>query len=382
LTTSIPLPLEAVFCFATALVLALHGTPVAARAAVRFGIVDAPDGSLKKHRAPVPYLGGLAVYVSFILTMSLVFDFDRRVLGLLLAGTILVLLGLIDDFGVLGVWPKFLGQGFATLVLIKCDIAIHIGSLPGWVDQVLTVVWIVGMTNAFNIIDIMDGLAAGTALIATAFLLVVAFLNGQPQIVLMTATLMGSLLGFLRFNAHPAKIFMGDTGSLFLGMMLGALAMIGKYDTYNSIGYLTPLLILSVPIFDTIYVMSLRLMKRKNPFKGSPDHFALRLRRLGLPVPAVVGLAWVLGLAIGSLAIFNLFLDERLSMILVGGVTAFLLLLGASLAHVRVDPVDEAAAATALVPDAAPAPAPGKPLETDDPAVVEARRNLLMWRRR
>ena len=367
-TTSIPLPLEAVFCFATALVFALYGTPVAARAAVRFGIVDVPDGSLKKHRAPVPYLGGLAVYVSFILTMSLVFDFDRRVLGLLLGGTILVLLGLIDDFGVLGVWPKFLGQGFATLVLIKCDIAIHIGSLPDWADQLLTVLWIVGMTNAFNIIDIMDGLAAGTGLIATAFLLVVAILNGQPQIVLITATLMGSLLGFLRFNAHPAKIFMGDTGSLFLGMMLGALAMIGKYDAYNSIGYLTPLLILSVPIFDTVYVMVLRLLKGKNPFKGSPDHFALRLRRLGLPVPIVVGFAWALGVAIGSLAIFNLFLDERYSLFLVGGVAAFLLMLGASLTHVRVDAAGDVAG--------------GAPPIAEDPAVQEARRNLVMWRRR
>ena len=224
--STIPLPLEALFCFATALVFSLYGTPVAARAAVRFGIVDVPDGTLKTHRGPVPYLGGLAVYVSFVLTMALVFDFDQRVLGLLLAGTILVLLGLIDDFGVLGVWPKFLGQGFATLVLIKSDIAIHIGSLPGWANMALTVIWIVGATNAFNIIDIMDGLASGIALIASAFLLVVAFLNGHESIALMTATLMGSLLGFLRFNAHPARIFMGDTGSMFLGFALASLACI------------------------------------------------------------------------------------------------------------------------------------------------------------
>src|SRR5262245_26915279 len=203
---------------------------------------------------------------------------------MLLAGTILVLLGLIDDFGVLGVAPKFLGQGFATLVLIKSDIAIHIAELPDWADLLLTVLWLVGMTNAFNIIDIMDGLASGTALIAAAFLLVVAFLNGLAPIVLMTATLMGSLLGFLRYNAHPARVFMGDTGSLFIGMMLGALAMIGKYDRQNPIGYFSPLLILAVPIFDTAYVMTLRVLKGKSPFQGSPDHFALRLRRLGLPV--------------------------------------------------------------------------------------------------
>src|SRR5262245_2230467 len=224
-----PLSLSAACCFLTALVLSLYGPPLAARAAMRFGIVDRPDGDLKRHRGPVPYLGGLSVYGSFLLTMALVFEFDQRVLGLLLAGTLLVLLGLIDDFGALGVRAKFLGQGLAALVLIKSGIAIHIAALPGWANVALTIVWLVGMTNALNIIDIMDGLATGTAVVACVFLMVVAALNGQHAIVLMAANLTGSLLGFLHYNRFPARIFMGDTGSLFVGMMLGALAMIGKY---------------------------------------------------------------------------------------------------------------------------------------------------------
>src|SRR5262245_63788903 len=128
--SDVPLPLTALLCFLTALTISLYGTPVAGRAAIRFGIVDNPDGSLKNHRGPIPYLGGLAVYVSFILTMALVFDFDQRVLGLLLAGTILVLLGLIDDFGVLGGAAKYLGQQLATLVLVKSDSAVHFVSQP------------------------------------------------------------------------------------------------------------------------------------------------------------------------------------------------------------------------------------------------------------
>lgn len=332
---SVPLPLVALSCFMTALLFSLYGTPVAARAAMRFGIVDRPDGSLKVHRRPVPYLGGLAVYVAFILTMALVFEFDRRVLGLLLGGTILVLLGLIDDFGVLGVWPKFLGQGFATVVLIKSDIAIHIASLPPWMNLSLTVIWIVGLTNAFNIIDIMDGLASGTALVAASFLLVIAYANGQTPIVLMTATLMGSLLGFLRYNRHPARIFMGDTGSLFLGMMMGSLAMVGKYDRVNEIGYLTPLLILAVPIFDTVYVMSLRLMRGTNPFRGSPDHFALRLKRAGMPVPVVVSLTWGAGVLLGCLGMINLLLDASRSILLVGAVGAALVILAFALSRLR-----------------------------------------------
>jgi len=355
----IPLPLAALFCFLVAMSLSLYGTPIAARAALRFGVVDRPDGGLKTHRAPVPYLGGLALYVSFVLTMALVFDFGQRALGLLLAATILVLLGLIDDFGVLGVWPKFLGQGFATLVLIKSDIAIHIGVLPEWANLTLTVFWIVGMTNAFNIIDIMDGLACGTALIAAAFLLAVAILNGQAPIVLMTATLMGSLAGFLKFNAHPARIFMGDTGSLFIGMMLGALAMVGKYDEVNAIGYLSPLLILAVPIFDTLYVMTLRAASGRSPFAGSPDHFALRLRRLGLPVPAVVGIAWALGAGLGALGLLNLYLEQRASTLLVAGAGLALVMFGAALSRVETPPVDASEGA----------------------AVRQARLNLAHWRR-
>jgi len=388
--SSVPLPLAAITCFMTALAFSLYGTPVAARAAMRFGIVDVPDGSLKRHRGPVPYLGGLAVYVSFILTMALVFDFDKRVLGLLLGGTILVLLGLIDDFGVLGVWPKFLGQGFVTIVLIKSDIAIHIGVLPAWANLALTVLWLVGLTNAFNIIDIMDGLATGTAFVAASFLLIVAFLNGQGSIALMTATLMGSLLGFLRYNVHPARIFMGDTGSLFIGMMLGALAMIGKYDRINKIGYFSPLLILAVPIFDTIYVMALRLAKGRNPFKGSPDHFALRLRRGGLPVRAVAAIAWSGGAAMGALGIFNLYLPSALSVLLILAAAATLVMLGIAMARVPVEPGEQRAE---MMRAAAPPPMAGRaaailaapqagPDDYEATAVREARGRLAEWRRR
>jgi UDP-GlcNAc:undecaprenyl-phosphate GlcNAc-1-phosphate transferase len=382
------LPFCALVCLATSLALSLYGTPLAARAALRFGIVDLPDGSLKRHRGPTPYLGGLAVYGSFIMTMALVFDFDQRVLGLLLAGTILVLLGLVDDFGVLGVAPKFLGQAFATVVLIKSDIAIHIGMLPEWANLALTVLWVVGITNAVNIIDIMDGLASGVAVIAATFLLIVSCVNSDTSIALMTATLMGSLLGFLRYNAHPAKIFLGDTGSLFVGMMLGALAMIGKYDAVNSIGWLTPLLILAVPIFDTLYVMTLRAARGLNPFKGSPDHFALRLRRAGLPVPRVAALTWILAAAMGCLAIVNLSLEPRFSLMLVAGVALAFVAAGVSLT--RLGRARPAADETAL-PAAGSAVELHMLMDAPDPDVADmqeralvrqAQRNLEQWRRR
>ena len=313
--------------------LSLYGTPIAARAAIDFNIVDKPDGSLKQHRAPTPYLGGLAVYVAFLVALALVFQFDRRVLGILLGGTIMVLVGLIDDFGVLGPGPKFAGQFIAAWVLIKSDIAIHLAILPEWLTISLSVVWIVGVANAFNIIDVMDGLSAGTALIASVFLLAVSALNGQPAIVVLTAVLTGALLGFLRYNYHPAKIFMGDSGSLFLGMTLAALAMIGKYDQHNNVGYLSPLLILAIPLFDTAYVMILRLLKGLSPFRGSPDHFALRLLRRGLSVRGVVNWTYASGVILGGLALWNLFLSEAQSLALVGCTLGALILVALVLAR-------------------------------------------------
>ncbi|HXI02195.1 MAG TPA: MraY family glycosyltransferase [Candidatus Saccharimonadales bacterium] len=316
--------------------LALYGTPVAARAAIDFNIVDRPDGALKKHRGPVPYLGGLAIYAAFLLALGLVFEFDRRVLGILLAGTIVVLLGLIDDFGVLGVGPKFAGQIVAAWVLVKSDIAIHIALLPAWLSTPLTILWIVGMANAFNIIDVMDGLSAGTALIASLFLLVISVLNGEPAIVVLTAVLTGALLGFLRYNYHPARIFMGDCGSLFIGMTLAALAMIGKYDRYNSVGYLSPLLILAIPIFDTAFVTIVRLSRSRSPFRGSPDHFAIRLRAAGFSVRGAVNLTYLSGAVLGGLALFNLFLSEDQSLFLVGGAVMTMVIVAVGLARVRV----------------------------------------------
>ena len=375
----IPLPLAALCCFATALALSLWGTPLAGRAAMRFGIVDIPDGRLKRHRGPIPYLGGLAVFGAFLLTMALVFDFERRVLGLLLAGTLLVLLGLMDDFGALGVRAKFLGQGLATLVLIKSGITIQIAALPEWANAILTVLWLIGMTNALNIIDIMDGLASGTALVASLFLLAVAWLNGQAGIVLMTATLTGSLAGFLHYNRQPARIFLGDTGSLFVGMMLGALAMIGKYDAVNPIGYLTPLLILAVPLFDTLYVMTLRVLHGHNPFRGSPDHFPLRLARCGLGVRSVVRIVWLTGAVTGGLGILNLYLGEMPSVLLVAFVALLLSVGGAALALVP--------AAGGVRPDAADRglhvlSSDLAEVAAEEAAVRAARVQLAGWRRR
>ncbi|HNV24962.1 MAG TPA: MraY family glycosyltransferase, partial [Nitrospira sp.] len=147
--------------FLVAVLLSVYGVPIARRAALKFGIVDSPDGRLKHQGEPVPYLGGLAIYLSFLVSLAFTFEFRQDVLGIVLSGTLIVMLGLIDDFGVLSPGTKLAGQFLAVFVLIKSGIRIEIASLPDWVDIILTVFWMVGIINAFNLLDIMDGLSAG-----------------------------------------------------------------------------------------------------------------------------------------------------------------------------------------------------------------------------
>ncbi|MBI5191538.1 MAG: undecaprenyl/decaprenyl-phosphate alpha-N-acetylglucosaminyl 1-phosphate transferase [Nitrospirae bacterium] len=277
--------------FVLSFLLAIYGTPMARQAAIKFGIVDRPDGNLKVQRDPVPYLGGLAIYLAFLLALSLTFTFSYELLGIMLGGTIIVLLGLIDDFGVLQPEVKLIGQIIAAFVLIKSGTMIYLTFIPFWLRVFLTGLWIVGVTNAFNIIDVMDGLSSGIAAIAAITLSVVAIGNEKTTVAIMAIALAGSALGFLRYNFHPAKIYMGDTGSMFLGFTLAALSIgntVGSYTKTNYFGFIAPVLILGVPIFDTLLVMFFRFRKGISMFHGSNDHFAIRLKRLGWPVRRIV----------------------------------------------------------------------------------------------
>ena len=305
--------------FVLSLLLSLYGVPMARQAALAFNVVDRPDGRLKFQAEPVPYFGGLAVYLAFLISLALTFEFRQEVLGLVLAGTLMVMVGLIDDFGVLKPWPKLVGQLIAVFVLIRSGIRIEIAALPDWLAIALTVFWMIGVINAVNIIDVMDGLAGGVSLVACFWLFVVAVINQDMMIAVMLAALAGSLIGFLRFNFHPARIYLGDSGSLFIGLMLGALAMIGKYTAVNPVALLAPVFVLGVPIFDTLFVMYIRKLRCLPVFLGSPDHFALRLRRWALPVPQVAALSYAVSFALGAVGVGMMFAQTDLALGLVAG---------------------------------------------------------------
>jgi UDP-GlcNAc:undecaprenyl-phosphate GlcNAc-1-phosphate transferase len=303
------LPLSLIVALGVSLAL----TPWIARTARAMGMVDRPDGALKNQEEPVAYLGGLAVFVAFLVGFSPFYELDRQVLAILLGGTLVVLLGFLDDLGNLGPLTKLLGQALAVLIVMKAGVAIKIVFLPPLITYPLSFVWLLGMTNAFNIIDIMDGLASGVGAIACFFLFIIAMSSGQTGVAYMILALMGALLGFLRFNFQPARIYLGDAGSLFIGFMLGALGMVGIYAKANPVAVLAPVLILGVPIFDTIFVMTIRWMRGHNILKGSPDHFALRLRRWRLTVGQTVLLSYGASFLLGAVSLVMVYGSEKLA---------------------------------------------------------------------
>jgi UDP-GlcNAc:undecaprenyl-phosphate/decaprenyl-phosphate GlcNAc-1-phosphate transferase len=314
--------------FALALALSAWLTPVLREAALRFGIVDRPDGRLKEQRDPVPYLGGLAIFLAFLLAIAFTLRFRDEVLGMLLAGSIAVILGLVDDLGQLGPWTKLLGQAVAVLVLVKSGIYIKLTFVPFWVALPLSVLWLLATTNAFNLIDIMDGLSAGTAAVAAAALFIVAVSNGRHESATLLAGLCGACLGFLRLNFQPARIYMGDAGSLPLGLLLGALAMNNGYTENSRIAAVAPALILGVPLFDMLFVMYVRRRRGLPVMLGSPDHVALRLRKWRLTTRQTVLVSYAATALLGGAAVVMSLVGPAVAAAMLAGIFVAALVVG------------------------------------------------------
>ena len=324
-----------VLTFVLATGASLWVTPRVRQAALRFGIVDKPDGKLKQHEEPIAYLGGIAIALSVLVAVSLTFELKREILGILLGGSVVVVLGLIDDLGQLGPWTKLIGQLIAVIVMIRAGVYIQLTFLPVFVAVPLSALWLLAITNAFNLIDIMDGLSAGTAGVAALILLVFAAMDGSTDAATLLAAVAGACLGFLRFNFKPARIYMGDTGSLFLGLTLGALAMNNAYTERNELAALAPALILGVPLFDMLFVMYIRYRRGMPVMLGSPDHVALRLRKWRLSTPQTVVASSIATAVLGGAAVAMSLLDLRGAAMVLGGVVAAALLLAVLLKRIN-----------------------------------------------
>ncbi|MBP7146985.1 MAG: undecaprenyl/decaprenyl-phosphate alpha-N-acetylglucosaminyl 1-phosphate transferase [Acidobacteria bacterium] len=292
--------LLAAAAFALAWVTARVTTPRLIEAAGRLGIVDRPDGRLKQQKRPVPYLGGIAVALGVLVALGITYRFEQQLLAILLSGSIVLVLGLVDDLGSLSPQAKLAGQLLATLALIKAGVFIKLVFLPWWVTIPATILWMLAATNAFNLIDVMDGLSSGVGAVAALFFGAIAFAAGLGPTAFLGAALAGALLGFRHYNVEPARIYLGDTGSLFSGFVLGALAIVNHYTVVHRLAAIVPLLILAVPLFDMLFVMWVRWRRGLPVMLGSPDHVALRLRKWRLSTRATVRVNVAVALLAGT----------------------------------------------------------------------------------
>jgi UDP-GlcNAc:undecaprenyl-phosphate GlcNAc-1-phosphate transferase len=302
----------AVLAFIVALCASLGLTVPVRHFALRVGMVDRP-GPRKVHAVPIPLLGGLAIYSG--VTLAILFAIHgaalSQVVGIFAGATLVAAVGFLDDRGLLHHQIKlFLAMPAAAGILLVSGIRADVFSIvwPGragwWCDTAVTLIWVVGITASFSILDHMDGLCAGVAATASLFFAIFALHNGQWLVGTMAAAVMGAAIGFLRWNFSPAKIFMGDGGAMFLGFLMATLALKLRPEGQPPATWIVPLLILGVPIFDTTLVSISRSRRGLLPFTTpGKDHTAHRLSNLGLHQRGAVLMLYGLGLVFGVAAL-------------------------------------------------------------------------------
>ena len=296
-----------------AFIAAILLTPLVKRLAFRLGAVDAPNYR-KVHARIMPRLGGLAIYCAFIIGfffLKIMTGFESEyAYAILIAATIIVITGIIDDMREISAKAKLLGQVIAAcIVVFGGGIEMNFINLPfdgilnfGWLAIPLTIIWIVGVTNAVNLIDGLDGLAAGVSTIALATLAVMAMLMQNGIVIAMASILAAATIGFLVFNFHPAKIFMGDTGALFLGFMISVLALLG-FKNVTVISFIIPIIILGVPLSDTFFAIVRRLRQKKKWSDPDKSHLHHRLLDLGFSHRQTVLLIYAIAAVFGVVAV-------------------------------------------------------------------------------
>jgi UDP-GlcNAc:undecaprenyl-phosphate GlcNAc-1-phosphate transferase len=271
-----------ILAFSTSLLLSTILTPFV----IRLGIVDHPKDS-RWHSHPVALLGGIAIFVSFLISilvnieLSCLTDNNSKNITVLICSFLIFLVGLADDLKTMSVKVKFGFQIFIASISVAFGIKSNIFSMS-WINFLFTLIWIIGIVNAVNLLDNMDGLAAGISSIAAIFVFVISMQKGESLTPVLAAALLGGCIGFLFFNFNPAKIFMGDCGSMFLGFILAVLVIDSKSHSSGAMfnNLLVPFLILGVPIFDTCLVIFLRVTNGRMPWKGGKDHSSHRLASL------------------------------------------------------------------------------------------------------
>lgn len=307
--------LWAIAAFAVAGIIAFASTPMVKIFAQKVGAIDVPKDDRRMHKVPIPRLGGLAIFLGFLFSVLLFVQIDRPLQGILLGAVVIVVLGIVDDIMPLNALFKLIVQILAALIVVyygqlrietftnpnifSDNPYIHLGmwSVP------ITVIWIVAITNAVNLIDGLDGLAVGVSSIASFSLLIIAVIVSEQNIALVMAALAGACIGFMPYNMNPAKIFMGDTGATFLGFILATISIQGLFKFYAIVSFAVPFLILGLPIFDTLFAICRRVLHGKSPMAADRGHVHHRLIDMGFNQKQSVTILYLMSGILGLSAV-------------------------------------------------------------------------------
>ena len=300
--------------FILAFVITFIATPFVKKLAFKIGAVDIPKDNRRMHKKPTARLGGLAIFLGFIISAVIYADVNRELAGILLGCLIIVVLGIFDDIYALSAKLKLLVQIVAALCPVLAGVSIDFIRVPsfiseygyialGWLSIPVTLVWIIGITNATNLLDGLDGLACGVSSISALTLLCIAIIVGEGEVAFVTSALAGACFGFLPYNFNPAKLFMGDTGALFLGFVLSTISIQGLFKGYAVISIAAPMLILGLPIFDTVSAILRRLRNHQPIMAPDRGHLHHRLIDAGFSQKQAVSIIYILCLILCVVAV-------------------------------------------------------------------------------
>ena len=311
---SLALWVRLLLAVAVAFAISFLMTPPVKRFAEAVGAMDIPKDERRVHKIPIPRMGGLAIYLGWVLTTLLFCEMNMQMAGLLLGSVIIVVMGAIDDIVSLSPWVKLGGQIAAALVAIRFGVVFDTISnfnplsdnnfiQVGWLSVPLTVFWIIACTNAVNLIDGLDGLAVGVSTISSVTMLVVALFVSEPGVTVILAALTGACIGFMPYNLNPAKIFMGDVGSQLLGFVLSCVSIMGLFKFHAIITFLVPFMALALPLADTTFAFFRRILHGQSPFHADKGHFHHRLLAMGMNQKQVVALLYAVSAVLGLIAV-------------------------------------------------------------------------------
>lgn len=329
---------EALILAILSMVFSLILTPIVRNLAIKVNAVDIPKDNRRVHKKPIPLLGGIAIFLSFVI--GIIFQKESlnfQEIGIIIGATIITIGGVLDDIREIRPLYKLLFQLAGTIALIAFGLRINYVTNPftsselflniGVLSIPLTVLWIIGVTNAFNLIDGLDGLSAGIGFISSITLFIIAILNKRYETAIMTAILAGTLLGFIPYNFNPASIFMGDTGSQLIGFLLAAISIKGAIKSAAAFSLAVPILAFGLPIYDTLFAMVRRKINGKPIMQADKGHFHHRLLNMGLSQRKAVLVMYLISCILGGVSIIAMQISSQRSYFLTTSVIILIVLI-------------------------------------------------------